>query len=120
MELINKKEFAKTALNEEPETFVLHVVALEALPRSAGIMMHPWQGAKITALKQDKTPTKVSSKYIGYADVFAFDLAMELPKNIGINKYAIELQDDKQPPYRPIYSLAPVELESLKTYIEPI
>ena len=43
---------------------------------------------------------------------------MELSKNTGINKHAIKLQDGKQPPYRPIYSLGPVELEILKIYIE--
>ena len=42
---------------------------------------------------------------------------MKLLKNTGINKYAIELQDGKHPPYGPIYSLKPVELETLKTYI---
>ena len=30
MELIDKHEFAKTALDENSETFVVHVVALEA------------------------------------------------------------------------------------------
>ena len=30
----------------------------------------------------------------------------------------IELEKGKQPPYRPIYSLGPVELETLKIYIE--
>ena len=43
---------------------------------------------------------------------------MELPANTGINEYAIKLQDGKQSPYGPIYSLGPVELETLKTYIE--
>ena len=43
---------------------------------------------------------------------------MELPKNTGINMHAIKLQDDKQPPYGPIYSLKPVKPETLKTYIE--
>ena len=43
---------------------------------------------------------------------------MELPENTGINEHAIKLQDGKQPPYRPIYRLGPVELETLKTYIE--
>ena len=43
---------------------------------------------------------------------------MELPKNTGINKHAIKLQDGKQPPYVPIYSLGLVELETLKTYIK--
>ena len=39
-------------------------------------------------------------------------------KNIGINKHAIELQNGKQRPYWPIYSLGPLELETLKTYIK--
>lgn len=43
---------------------------------------------------------------------------MELPKNTGINEYTIELIDDKQPPYRSIYTLSPVELETLNTYIK--
>ena len=116
VELINKKEFAKAALDEESETFVVHVAALEAL--LARMAIHPLQEAQILALIQDKAPTKVSSEYADYADVFSFDLAMELPENTGINKHAIELQDGKQPPYGPIYSLGPVELETLKTYIE--
>ena len=51
-------------------------------------------------------------------DVFSPDLASELFKHNGINNYAIELVDSQQPPYEPIYSLRPVELETLKTYIE--
>ena len=74
--------------------------------------------AQISALIQDEALTKVSPKYIDYTDVFSFDMAMELPKNTGINKHAIKLQDGKQPPYGLIYSLRPVELETLKTYIE--
>ncbi len=43
---------------------------------------------------------------------------MELPENPGIKEYVIELIDRKQPLYGPIYTLSPVELETLKTYIE--
>ncbi len=43
---------------------------------------------------------------------------MELPENTGINEHAIELIWGQQLPYWPIYSLSPVELETLKTYIE--
>lgn len=43
---------------------------------------------------------------------------MKLPENTSINKHAIKLEDDKQLPYRPIYSPDPVELKTLKTYIE--
>ena len=43
---------------------------------------------------------------------------MKLTENMDIKEYAIKLQKDKQPLYRPIYSLRPVKLKSLKTYIK--
>ena len=43
---------------------------------------------------------------------------MELPENTGINEHVIELDEGKQPPYGPIYSLGPVELETLKAFME--
>ena len=116
IELINKKEFAKAVLDEESETFMVHVTALKA--PLAGMAIHPSREAQISTLIQDKAPTKIPSEYADYADVFSFDLAMEFPENTSINEHAIELQDGKQLPYGPIYSLGPVELETLKTYIE--
>ena len=53
--------------------------------------MHPLKVAQIAAWKQGEAPTKVLSKYTDYANVFSFDLAMELLENISINKHAIEL-----------------------------
>ena len=43
---------------------------------------------------------------------------IELPKLTGINNQAIDLIESKQTLYGPIYSLGPVELETLKTYIK--
>ncbi len=43
---------------------------------------------------------------------------MELLENTGMNEHTIELIDGKQPPYKLIYAFSPVELETLKTYIE--
>ena len=80
--------------------------------------MHPAQVAQIAALKQDEVPTKVPPEYKDFADVFSFDLAIELLKNSGINKHAIKLQNSKQSPFGPMDSLGPVELETLKTYIK--
>ena len=116
VELIDKKEFAKTVLDEESETFVVHIAALEAL--LAGIAIHFLQAAQILALIQDKALIKVPYKYTDYVDVFSFNLAMKLPENTGINKHVIKLQNGNQPPYGPIYSLGSVELETLKTYIK--
>ena len=41
-----------------------------------------------------------------------------LPEHIELNKHIIELEDGKKLPYGPIYSLRPVELETLKIYIK--
>lgn len=60
----------------------------------------------------------MSAEYSDYADVFSFNLAMELPKNISISKYVIELVEGKQPLYDLIYTLNLVELETLKVYIK--
>ena len=114
IELIDKYEFAKVALDENSETFVLHVAALEALEPA----IHPSRAPLLAALQQDKAPTEIPPEYADYANVFSPDLAMELPENTGINEHAIELVEGKQPPYGPIYSLGPVELETLKAYIE--
>ena len=43
---------------------------------------------------------------------------MELPEIIGMNEHIIELEEDKQPFFWPIYSLGQVELEKLKIYIK--
>ena len=43
VKFINKKEFAKAALNKESETFMVHVAALEAQPRLAEMTIHPAQ-----------------------------------------------------------------------------
>ena len=43
---------------------------------------------------------------------------MKLLENTKINEYAIKLEEDKQPLFRLIYSLGPVELKTLKIYIK--
>ena len=65
-----------------------------------------------------EAPTKVPTKYLDFEEVFFPDLMSKLPKHTRINNYAIKLVDSQQLPYRPIYSLEPVELETLKAYIK--
>lgn len=66
----------------------------------------------------DKATVKVLLKYLDYAEVFFFELVIKLLVNTNMNKNIIKLIEDKQPPYRPIFSLKPVELKILKTCIE--
>ncbi len=79
--------------------------------------VHPLKKAQIAHLKVDEPPTTIFSKYTNFTDVFSPQLAIELPKYTSINNHAIELLDDRQPLYGPIYILGLVKLEILKAYI---
>ena len=114
---MGKKEFAAAALNPKHETDIVHVVSLLFTPL-ASLNVHPSRKPQISDLIVEKVPTKVPNEYSDFTDVFSLDLAIELPKHTEINIHAIDLEEGKQPPYRPIYSLEPMELETLKTYIK--
>lgn len=114
MELIDKHKLARAALEKNSEIFDVHVAVLKALEPN----IHPSRALLLAALQQDKAATEIPPEYADYIDVFSPDLAIKLPKNTGINKHAIKLKEGKQPPYWPIYSLSPLELETLKTSIE--
>ena len=110
VELVGKKEFAAAALDLEYEIFVIYVASLSSIL----LDVRP----QISGLIAKETSTKVSAKYLNFVDVFFPDLASKLPKKIGINDHAIKLVNDQQLPYRLIYSLRPLELETLKAYIK--
>ena len=116
---MGKKEFAAAALDPEHETYVVHVASLSSTPLVASLNVHPSRRPQISGLIVEEAPTTVPAEYSDFADVFSPDLASELPEHTGINDHAIELVEGcQQPPYGPIYSLGPVELETLKAYIE--
>ena len=132
IELVGKKKFAAAALNPEHETYVVHVASLNIhpfrKPQISGLIaeeapvvslnVYPSRRPQISGLIVEETPTKVPAKYSDFADVFSPDLASELPEHTGINDHAIKLVKGQQLPYGPIYSLGPVELKTLKAYIE--
>lgn len=80
--------------------------------------IHPSHEALIAWLGVEEAPVAVPSEYSDLANVFSKDSVAELPDHTGIDGRAIDLEEGKQPPYRPIHSLGPVELETLKTYID--
>ena len=116
---MSKKEFAVAALNPECDTFVVHVTLLSSMSLiSSPLDVDPFRRPQIAGLIAKKAPTKVSAKYSEFADIFSPDLLPKLSKHTGINNYAIELVNSWQPPYGSIYSQEPVELGTLKAYIE--
>ena len=114
VQIVNPKEFIIAVLDVDSETFVVHV----AIWKREKIPVHSKRQAQVGALLFDEAPTEVPAEYSDYNNVFSAENAAELPENTGINEHAIELEEGKQPPFGPIYSLGPVELETLKTYIE--
>ncbi len=102
-------------MDENSKTFIVHMLALDIAEE---LLIHLFRAAQIAILQWDKALTKILAKYSDYADIFFSELAMELPENMGINEYAIELIDRKQLSYRPIYAFSLVEIETLKAYIE--
>ena len=120
--LVDPKEFVIAALDADSETFVVHVAIREreemAMNPDRKAQIEAQSGAQVGALLFDEAPTEVPAEYSDYSDVFSAENAAELPENTGMNEHAIELEEGKQPPFGPIYSLGPVELETLKTYIE--
>ena len=117
IDLVGNKEFVAAALDLKHETYLVHVASLNSTPLIA-LDIHLFRRPQIFGLIIEEAHTKVSTKYSDFADVFFSDLASELPEHTEINDYAIELVDGQQPPYRLIYSLEPIELETLKAYIE--
>ena len=119
---MGKKKFAAAALDPEHETYVVHIglVSSNALSSSSPLELnvHLFRRPQVSGLIAEEAFTKVSTKYLDFADVFSPDLASELPEHTRINDYIIELVDGQHLPYGPIYSLGPVELETLKAYIK--
>ena len=114
VQIVDPKEFIIAALDVDSETFVVHVAIWER----EEMPVHSKRQAQVGALLFDEAPTEVPAEYSDYNNVFSAENAAELLENTGINEHAIELEEGKQPPFGPIYSLGPVELETLKTYIE--
>ena len=118
---MGKKEFIVVVLNPEHETYVVHIelVNSNTLPSSSLLNVYFSRRLWIFGLIAKEAFTKISAKYSDFADVFSPDLVSKLPEHSGINEHAIELVDgSQQPSYGPIYSLQPVELETLKAYIK--
>ena len=111
VELVNKKEFTKVALDENCKTFGVYVTFLNLALRISSD-----KKAQIAFLLTKEV--KIPDKYSDFIDIFSKKKALILSEWNKLNEHTINLENGKQLPYRPIYSLGLVKLETLKTYIE--
>lgn len=112
MKLVRKIEFIAIAFDLKNEIFIVYVVFL------ISFNIHLFHKAQITLLKAGKSLIVILLKYVNFANIFSSELIAQLSEYIKINDYTINLIDSKKLPYRLIYSLEPIELKILKTYIE--
>ena len=97
-------------MDKHVKAFVVHVISLST------IAIYPAKEAQIALLVIKEV--KVLTKYSDFLNVFLEEKVSILPKITKLNQQVIELQEGQQLPYGPIYSLDPIELKMLKTYIE--
>lgn len=112
VEITDKKEFVAVALNKNNETFMIYMTTLSI----RDLNIHLFQNVQIALLQVEKVT--IPSEYTDYTNIFFPNSAVEQLKYININDDSINLIDDKQPPYSLIYSLEPIKLKMLKTYIK--
>ena len=80
------------------------------------IIIAPAREIQIALLLAKKVT--VLAKYLDFANVFSEESVNIFPEQSEVNKHIIKLKQGKQSPYETIYSLRPVELEIIKTYIK--
>ena len=95
-------------LDINSEIFVMHI----AIWKQEKMLMYSKKQAQVEVLLFDKAFTEVPAKYSDYSNVFSAENIVELPENTEMNKYAIKLEESKQPSFSLIYSLESVKLET--------
>ena len=94
--MIDKKEFAKAALDKNIEAFVVYITSLNL----SSILIHPARKAQITLLLAEEV--KIPTEYSDFLDIFSEKKALVLPELTKLNQYAIKLQDGQQLLHGPI------------------
>ena len=115
VQIIGPKEFVKAVLDQEQEAFMVYITMF-----SKPIKVHPDWEVQIATLITDKAPVIIPAEYSDFKDVFSKKFAIVLTEHTEINTHAIDLEEDKQPPYRPIYTLRLVELKLSRPTSKPI
>ena len=130
IQIINKKDFVIAMLDINYKTFIMHIVIQkqekilihferqDQFEVEAHICTQGQNRAQVKTLSFDEAFNEILVEYSDYNNFFSIENAAKLPENIKMNKHAIKLEEGKQPPFRPIYSLGPIKLETLKTYIK--
>lgn len=116
--LTNAKSFAEDALDKACGVYVMHVKHLPDLhPSPSNAAPQAMSAMDLKQQAFDVTEVTISDVYKEFSDVFSDDKANIFPDH-GLDDHAIDLIDDRQPPYGPVYNLSEVKLTVLRQYID--
>ena len=83
MKIINKKKFAKAALDEHIKVFMMYVISLLTMA------IHPAGEAQITLIVAEKM--QILSEYSDFSDIFLEKKTLVLLAATDLNQHAIKL-----------------------------
>ena len=86
-----------------------------SLNLSIKIKVYLAQKIKMALLNMKKILNSILAIYLDFVDIFLKELATKLGKRLEINKYTINLEENKQLLYKLIYSFKLFELKTPKT-----
>ena len=86
MKIIDKKKFAKIALNKHIEAFIVHITFLLL------IAIYLAKKAQIASLVTKKM--QIEAKYLDFLNIFLKKKTLVLLATIKLNQYIIKLQKD--------------------------
>lgn len=116
VELTDAETFAEAAMDLTNRVYVMHVkhVPTESTTTTGEVV----SSMDIKQRDYDKNPKVVlPSEYEDLAEVFS-EADVNRLSDHGPHDHAIDLIDERQPPYRPVYNLSEVELTVLRQYID--
>ena len=111
--IIEPEDFAELAINKDADCFAIHASQVVSANEPS---MHQDRQDHIARANVART-VNLPPKYVEYFDVFSDSDAAKLSSH-GSANHIIDLIDEKQSSYDPIYSLNEVELNTLRDYIE--
>lgn len=116
VQLTNAESFAKEALNTSNKAYVMHV---KHIPESEGLSTTGKAVSSMDLKQRDYDEDKVvlPQEYHDMTEVFSDVDANKLSEH-GPQDHAINLIDNRQPPFMPLYNLSEVELTVLRQYID--
>ena len=114
VQIISPNRFIKAVLDLKKESFIVYITRFFITL----IEVHSDRKIQIAAFNTNKAFVIVLAEYSDFKDVFSKKSFTVLPAYTEINTYVINLEEDRLPPYGPIYSLKLMKLETLKIYIK--